>query len=123
MQKFDFNKLLLEVSTKRQSAWFDIKSVMTPLIGHLIMIDILGDTDLNYKKHLGEIEEFTLDIVEANAKSKRKVWFSTQTINEISTEHMQRGIRFFQRKYPNVPIKKEYKSLEDFPWFKLYGKE
>jgi len=121
MRKFDFNTILLEMSTKRQSAWFDIKSVMTPLIGHLLMIDTLGKDDINYNKHMKEIDDFKEDIVEANMKTKKKVWFSISTINEISTEHIKRGIKFFLKKYPNAEIRKDYKSLADFEWFTIYN--
>jgi hypothetical protein len=117
------DNFLLEMSSHRQSAFVDIKGLMTPLLGHLIIISELGGKDKDYKKHIKELNSYKEKINKYNKKGKSSKWFNKYFLTQLSKDHIDRGIELFKKKYPHRKLSKQYESLNDFLWFNIIEEE
>ncbi|MCU0849632.1 MAG: hypothetical protein MUD12_17265 [Spirochaetes bacterium] len=95
---------------------------MTPLLGHLIIINESGKQGPDYKKHIKEIENIRNNIKKYNKKGNGKIRFDEKFLINLSMDHIDRGIDFFKEKYPEKNITGDYISLKDFRWFSIYNK-
>ena len=112
----------MEISKRRRSTLIDIKESMTPLLGHLIIINESGKREPHYKKHMKEIEDIRNNIKKYNKKGNGKILFDEKFLINLSMDHIDRGIDFFKEKYPGKNITGDYASLKDFGWFSIYNK-